>query len=220
MKSITRPFAGLFTPILSALLTVFAAASAHAHHPTGGNPVTSPVDGFLSGVAHPVIGIDHLVMIVAIGVLAAAMRPGFLLFAVFVLAAMGGTSLHLLGMYLPGSEAFVSLSVLAVGVLLALRKTPNRALVLAICAVGGLLHGYAYAEAIFGAEPASLVAYLAGFTVVQLTVAAVAYAIAKSVRRHTTGDTPALRPAGFVVAGAGFALLATQIAALAFPISS
>jgi len=40
--------------------------------------------------------------------------------------------------------------------------------------LAGLLHGHAYAESIFGAEPAPLAAYLAGFSLVQLGIAAAA----------------------------------------------
>ena len=41
-------------------------------------------------------------------------------------------------------------------------------------ALAGLLHGYAYAESIFGAEAAPLAAYLIGFSLVQLGIAAAA----------------------------------------------
>jgi urease accessory protein len=219
MKTITRPFVGLSVPVVALFLSFFAAVPAQAHHLMDGKPVTTAAQSFLSGIAHPVIGIDHLVMIVAIGVLAAAMRPGFLLAAVFVVAAMAGTGVHLLNLSLPGSEVLIALSVLVVGILLALRKTPNQGLVLGICAVAGMLHGYAYGESIFGAESSLLVAYLVGFTVVQLAVAGIAYAIAKSILRKNAGEQAlVLRPAGFVVAGAGMALLATQIVAMALPI--
>ena len=39
-----------------------------------------------------------------------------------------------------------------------------------LLATGGLVHGYAYAESIIGAETTPLVAYLAGFGTVQLIV--------------------------------------------------
>ena len=42
-----------------------------AHHPNGGETPSNFIQGFLSGLGHPVIGIDHLVFVVAIGLLAA-----------------------------------------------------------------------------------------------------------------------------------------------------
>ncbi|MCW5621653.1 MAG: hypothetical protein KIS79_11150 [Burkholderiales bacterium] len=39
----------------------------------------------------------------------------------------------------------------------------------------GIVHGHAYAETIFGAEPALLAAYLPGFSLIQFTVAAGAF---------------------------------------------
>jgi urease accessory protein len=218
MKTLHRPFAALSIPAVAVLLTLFAATPAQAHHLMGGRMASTAFEGFMSGIAHPVIGIDHLVMIVAIGVLAAAIRSGFALAVVFVVAAMVGTGLHLLRMNLPGSEALVALSVLAAGALIALRKTPNRAFVFGIGAVAGVLHGYAYGESIFGAESTPLVAYLVGFTTVQLVVAGIAYAIAKHLRDKSGEQALILRPAGYVVAGAGLALLATQLVTTAFPV--
>lgn len=220
MKFLTRPSAGSSIPVLALFTTLLAVTPAHAHHAMGGEPVGTVAQSFLSGLAHPVIGIDHLAMIVAIGVLAAAMRPGFLLAVVFVVAAMAGTGLHLLGLSLPGSELLIALSVLAVGVLLSLRKAPRIGLVLGICTIAGLLHGYAYGESIFGAESSLLTAYLAGFTAVQVAVASVAYTIAKRILRKDADEpTLLLRPAGFVVAGAGLAILATQLVDIALPIT-
>jgi urease accessory protein len=183
----------------------------------GGGPVTNGFDAFLSGVAHPVIGIDHLTMIVAIGILSALLRPGFLVAGSFVLAAMLGTALHLVGLPLPMAEPLVSLSVLAAGLMITLRRAPRNGAVIAFSVIGGILHGYAYGEAIFGAQTGSLVAYLAGFTLVQLAIAGVAFGVARKFRQSSLEPALCLRPTGFVVAGAGFALLATQLVALSFP---
>ena len=112
----------------------------------------------------------------------------------------------------------VQARLVAAGALIALRKIPNRALVFGIGAVAGVLHGYAYGESIFGAESTPLVAYLVGFTAGQLVVAGIAYAIAKHLRDKSSEHALVLRPAGYVVAGAGLALLATQLVAIAFPL--
>ena len=41
-------------------LTVLSASPAAAHHPMGGTPPSTFVEGLLSGFGHPVIGPDHL----------------------------------------------------------------------------------------------------------------------------------------------------------------
>jgi urease accessory protein len=185
----------------------------------GGKPVSNGFESFVSGVAHPVIGIDHLAMVIAIGVLSALLRPGFLVAGTFVLAAMLGTGLHLAGLSIPLSEPLISLSVVVAGILITLRRTVKTGVALGLIALGGLLHGYAYGESIFGAETGSLVAYLAGFTLIQLAVAGAAFAIAKKFRDGSREPATSLRPAGYIVAGAGFALLATQLVAMAFPMT-
>ena len=45
---------------------LFTTASASAHHVMGGKTPTTFVDGFLSGLGHPVIGPDHLAFLLAI----------------------------------------------------------------------------------------------------------------------------------------------------------
>lgn len=206
-----------FALAVGAFLTFSAAVPAHAHHAMGGKPVSTGFEGFMSGIAHPVIGIDHLAMIIAIGVLSALLRPGFFVAGTFVVAAMFGTGLHLLGLSLPLSEPLVSLSVLAAGILITLRRSLNTSVVLGLSAVGGLLHGYAYGESIFGAETGSLIAYLVGFTVIQLVIAGIAYGMAKKFRENSREPAICLRPTGFIVAGVGIALLATQLVTIAFP---
>lgn len=206
-----------FALAIGTLLTFGSAIPAHAHHAMGGKPVSNGLEGFASGVAHPLIGVDHLAMIIAIGVLSALLRPGLLVAFTFVIAAMFGTGLHLLGLSLPLSEPLVSLSVLAAGILITLRRSLHSGIVLGLSATGGLLHGYAYGESIFGAQTGSLVAYLAGFTVIQLIIAGIAFGISKKIRENSQEPALCLRPTGFIVAGAGCALLATQLVAIAFP---
>ena len=45
----------------------FAAEPALAHHVMGGRMPATFGQGFLSGLGHPVIGLDHLAAVVAVG---------------------------------------------------------------------------------------------------------------------------------------------------------
>jgi urease accessory protein len=76
-------------------------------------------------------------------------------------------------------------------------------------AAAGVLHGYAYGESIFGAEPTPLWAYLIGLVVIQ-TALTVAIALgAQRTKLHASALNARL--AGAALAGIGLAVLAGQI---------
>jgi urease accessory protein len=64
---------------LSLIVLALGSAPAFAHHVMGGRTPATFVEGVLSGLGHPVIGLDHLAAVVAIGCLAAAHREGYAL---------------------------------------------------------------------------------------------------------------------------------------------
>ncbi|VEP17320.1 hypothetical protein H1P_590012 [Hyella patelloides LEGE 07179] len=41
-----------------------------AHHPFDGRTPASFVEGFLSGLGHPIVGLDHFAFVIAVGLLA------------------------------------------------------------------------------------------------------------------------------------------------------
>ncbi len=175
-----------------------------AHHPFGGNTPSNFIQGFMSGVGHPVIGLDHLAFVITIGLIAAGLRHGWVVPVLFVTTAIAGTGLHLLEADLPQPELIISGSVLLFGIFLALGRPLSPILVMVLASIAGLFHGYAYGEAIIGAQMNPLLAYLLGFSVVQLAIALGAYGLAKK-----WGGQPAqalnLRFIGFLMAGVGLA---------------
>ena len=203
---------------LFALLAIATPAS--AHHMMGGKMPANFFEGFITGIAHPLIGPDHFAFIVAIGLLAATKKQGILIPIAFVLAAMAGTGLHLARLAVPGVELFVSGSIIVFGILLAQKNNLNTAQVGALSVIAGLFHGYAYGEPIFGAEMTPLFAYLAGFTVIQLAVALTAFWIGKAtVLGRNSENQPSSNPfrsAGWVICGAGLAFFASQVVSLVF----
>jgi urease accessory protein len=189
-----------------------AATPAMAHHAMGGEMPTNFAQGLLSGVAHPVIGVDHLVMIVAIGLFAGIKRQGLALPIAFCVAAMAGTGFHLLSMSLPGAELWVTGSVLILGLLMLVQERLNLAAIFGLIGLAGLFHGYAYGESIFGVEGTPLVAYLIGFTAIQMAIGVGAAQVAKTM------DLAKFRSAGFMVVGVGFALFVSQLIAIVLPV--
>lgn len=194
-------------------LAAFAAASllaepAFAHHVMGGRMPATFSDGLLSGLGHPVIGLDHFAAVVAVGCLAAAHRAGVMLALGFVLAMIAGVAAHLQGATLPGGEILVALSVIVLGGILLTQRQLSAAAALALFAAVGLLHGYALGESIYGAEQTPLAAYLIGLAVIQ---GAIALAALRVARLLTQAHTVRLRLVGAGIAGIGIAVLMQQV---------
>lgn len=162
-----------------AALGVYAfPAVAHAHHAMDGDKPATFLAGFLSGLAHPVIGLDHLAMVLLIGAYAGANRQGHLPIVSFVGAALIGCLVHASGADLPHAETGIALSLIALGLVActALRSSP--VVTAAVLGLVGVLHGYAYGESIVGAEATPLIAYLLGLSIVQIAMASVSLRLA------------------------------------------
>jgi urease accessory protein len=147
---------------------------AWAHHFMDDQLPRTLVQGLLSGLGHPLIGVDHAAFIVAAGFLLAPIRGGLWGVLALILGSLLGAALHLAGLGLPAGETAVALSVILAGGLVMSARRIALTWMAAGLALAGLLHGHAYAESIFGAEPAPLIAYLAGFSLIQFGVATAA----------------------------------------------
>ena len=63
-------------PILGVLFPLLLSSPAFAHHAMGGRLPSTFFEELLSGLAHPVIGLDHLSALIAIGLLSAGLVHG------------------------------------------------------------------------------------------------------------------------------------------------
>ena len=154
---------------MSVATLAMVSTPALAHHAMDGATPETFAQGLLSGLAHPVIGLDHLAFLVVATLLAYALKgpARFLAPLAFVVATIGGTILHLGAAEIPMSESLVALTVLVAGILALTRRHPGAFLLSLVFAVSGVLHGYAYGESIVGAETGPLLAYLTGFALIQ-----------------------------------------------------
>ncbi len=191
------------TIITAALGMIGSITPALAHHPMGGVTPRTFTEGLLSGIGHPIIGLDHFAFVIGVGLLALILGRRFTLPLAFIGATIAGVAVHLASIGLPAVETVIALSVVLVGALVVSgSKLP--ALVLAsLFATAGLFHGFAYGEAIFGAETTPLLAYLFGFAAIQYALAVgVGFAI-QGFADLTERAMTKIRIAGGVVAGVG-----------------
>lgn len=182
-----------------------------AHHAMGGETPTTAVHGLLSGLAHPVIGLDHLALVIAAGCLAAAHRNAVGLIGGFVAAMMIGAAAHVRGVGVPGSELVLAVCVIALGVAIQFRDVLGARIVAALFAAAGLISGYALGESIVGAETTPLTAYFIGLAGVQFAIALGAMWLARRfAMRPYAGVAMNVRLTGAAVTGIGLSAFITQ----------
>ncbi|MEH1962720.1 MAG: HupE/UreJ family protein [Nostoc sp.] len=147
-----------------------------------GTPVKHTIsncwEGFLWGLADPVISLNCLVGIIAIGLLSSVFVRGAVIAGCFVLAAVLGIVIHFFQLNLPGTEIAMPLAGAAIAISTILFGTmlmmPNQLNLIVFALVGisaGLFQGYADAESIIGAGMIPLIAYILGITLTLFVVA-------------------------------------------------
>jgi urease accessory protein len=192
---------------LAALALMTVAGPAAAHHPMGGVTPSTFMEGFLSGIGHPVIGIDHLAFIMAIGIAAAFTRGGFGITAAFIAASTVGVLSHVAELNIPLVEPLVAASVIVAGAALAAGMTSASIGWLILAAIAGLFHGYAFGEAAVGAERTVIGAYLIGLALIQIAIAGGAMLLSRRFLLPLGQVSVPTRAAGALVASLGVILL-------------
>ena len=201
----------------AAIAAILFAASqpivASAHHAMDNALPSTAWQGLLSGLGHPVIGLDHFVFVVAMGAAGYFFGRHVTSIAAFLVAALAGTIAHVQLATVPHVELWVAASLVALGVVM-LRAAPllRSAAAPAFFTLAGLFHGYAYGESIVGAEPAPLGAYLVGFTLAQAAIALGGFVLARHADR-TRRSQLALRTLGTAASVTGIAFLMLAITA-------
>jgi urease accessory protein len=186
---------------------LFLAEPALAHHPMGGTTPATFWHGLLSGLGHPIIGLDHLAAVIAVGFLAATQPKGALLAAGYVGASMVGAWAHIGEATVPNVEVFVALSVVALGLLLFRQQPLPWHVALALFAAAGLLNGYALGESIAGAERTPIVAYFIGLAFIQSAIALAAMLGLQLLTGRAALHLLTVRVAGAFAVGAGAAAI-------------
>ena len=145
-----------FSLIVALVLVVSSPASAHTGNVSG---------GFGGGFAHPILGPDHVLAMVAVGLWGAFLGvPAiFILPIVFPLVMALGGVLGIVGVLLPGAEVAIAISAVVLGLMVALAVRLPIWTAAAMIGVFAIFHGYTH-----GAElpaGANAVAYCTGFVI-------------------------------------------------------
>lgn len=165
--------------------------------------------GLLTGLLHPVSGLDHAMAMVLVGVWGAQLgRPAIWLLPVAfpIVMAVGGF-LGLVGVALPGVEFGVALSALILGIMVALERRPALAMAAALVGAFAVFHGHAHGTELPLGQ--SGLTYSIGFVVATGCLHALGVLIGVAYRWPT--GRRALRIAGACAAAIG-ALLVAQAA--------
>jgi len=122
--------------LVFALLVSFGTVLAHPGHVHYGS------GSFSSGLFHPLTGVDHLSVAVAVGLWGAYLLGvrAIIPVSLFLTSMLAGTLLGLGNVSVPGGEAGALLSIVAMGLLL-LSKRISLNVALPLIAVSGLVHG-------------------------------------------------------------------------------
>ena len=126
-------------PILL-LLLVLSAAPALAHVQEG------QAQGFLTGLHHPISGLDHVLAMIAVGLWGAQLgAPAvWMLPVAFPMMMAFGGFLGLLDIPLPGVEIGIALSALLLGFMIAREAKPSLMVSVVIVAFFAIFHGHAH----------------------------------------------------------------------------
>jgi urease accessory protein len=184
-------------PLLLLSLAWPATAFAHAR---GGEAL-----GLVSGLRHPVSGLDHVLAMIAVGLWGAQLgAPAvWLLPITFPMVMAFGGMLGLIGVKLPGIEIGIALSAVALGFAVVSEARPALWMAALLVGLFAIFHGHAHGtELPAGADG---VLYSIGFVVATGTLHAVGISMGL-VHRWPAGRA-ALRAAGAIVTVAGVVFL-------------
>ncbi|MEH2394710.1 MAG: HupE/UreJ family protein [Nostoc sp.] len=206
LKLMHRHIGAIAALILISLLSSLSGISDH-------HTIFNCWEGFLWGLADPVIGLDCLVGIIAIGLLSSMFVRGAVIAGCFVLAAVLGIVIHLFQLNLLGTEIAIAISTIVFGTMLMMPNQPNFMVLALVGVSAGLFQGYADAESIIGAGMMPLVAYTLGIT---LTLFAVAMSAREIGGAMGMGEINRILPwkisiAGFGLCAIGIVFLSNSI---------
>jgi urease accessory protein len=186
-------------PLLLAALALLTATAAQAHtgEALGG--------GFLTGFTHPLLGWDHVIAMVAVGLWGAILGPPalWILPITFPLVMALGGALGVAGVTIPMVETGIAASGIVLGLMVAFAIRPALWIAALLVGIFAVFHGHAHGTEL--PDAANPYAYAAGFVLATglLHLAGIAF----GTLMQSPAGSWAIRAAGLVIAVAGGAFL-------------
>ncbi|HIO92021.1 MAG TPA: HupE/UreJ family protein [Leucothrix mucor] len=161
--------------------------------------------GFISGFIHPILGLDHVVAMVAVGLWGVFLgRPAiWILPVVFPLVMAFGGALGVAGVDIPYIEAGIALSGVVLGLAVAFAVRPPLWIAAIIVSIFAIFHGHAHGTELPNA--ANPLVYSVGF-VIGTGLLHLAGILFGELTRWSWGDT-VVRAGGGVIVLIGFGFL-------------
>ena len=163
--------------------------------------------GFAHGFTHPVSGLDHVLAMILVGVLAWQLggRALWLVPTTFVSVMAIGGALGMMGISVPFVEAGIAFSVIVLGAIVALGIRAPLAIAAGVVGLFAIFHGHAHGSEMPAA--AAGIAYAAGFmlatSVLHIAGITIGYLIGKISEQQ---GAIVMRSAGGIAALAGIGL--------------
>jgi urease accessory protein len=166
--------------------------------------------GFVTGLKHPISGLDHVLAMIAVGLWGAQLgAPAvWLLPVTFPMVMAFGGFLGLVGIPLPGVELGIAFSALLLGVMVAREARPPLLAAAALVGFFAVFHGHAHGTELPPGQSGLM--YSIGFVTATGCLHGIGIAIGL-VHKWPVGKA-ALRVAGAAVALAGVAFLWRAVA--------
>lgn len=190
--------AGTLFPAALALLLLPATVFAHQE--------TGSITGIVSGLKHPVSGMDHVLAMISVGLWGAQLGPPavWALPVAFPMVMAFGGMLGLMGISLPGIEIGIAVSAIVLGAMIVTESRPPLWVAAALVGFFAIFHGHAHGTELPAGSSGLL--YSIGF--VAATGMLHGVGIAMGLVHRFRGGRLAVRAAGAVVSAAGVFFLA------------
>ncbi|MGJ8646399.1 MAG: HupE/UreJ family protein [Marinomonas colpomeniae] len=188
----------LFIVFIALMLTIPSFAYAHAVPGAG---------GFMSGLSHPILGFDHLLAMLSVGVLSAQMggKAIWKVPATFVIVMLVGGVLGMEGVKMISVQLGIAVSVLALGLSITIEKKLPAFIAMIFVGFFAVFHGFAHGvEMPYLAKPEY---YALGFVVGTASIHIAGVVVGVFFQKIKDGQQ-LLRYLGAAIAGIGFYLIA------------
>jgi len=204
------------------LVALTVPTTVYAHHPLAGAPMETFAHGLLSGIGHPLLGVDHLFFVLAMGVAAAFTARRYMTPLAYIGTMLLGCLAMSSGIGLPAKEFIIAASLVILGAVVLRGKALGVIPALALFAGFGLFHGSAFGDSIAAQESAMglevLVGYLVGLGALQYAIAVGTGWFVAGYMKATEARAVRVRMAGAMIAGAGAFLMLENVEGMAFAV--